>query len=195
MAADITGLLERWGRGDREAFDALLPLVYKELRRLARHHLGGERSGHTLQPTALVHEAYLRLRGERDIHLEHRAHFFGAAANVMRRILVDHARRHRAQKRGGGVAKVADIDECVDAAVDVHLDLAALDEALVDLEKIAPEKARVVELRYFGGLSVEEAAEHLNLSPATVKRYWAFSRAWLYRRLSGSDSLPPAAGA
>jgi RNA polymerase sigma factor (TIGR02999 family) len=182
--SDITRLLQRWCDGDRKAWDALLPIVYKELRRLAQSQLRAERKGHTLQPTALVHEAYLRLCGQREMQLEHRAHFFGAAARVMRRILVDHARKHRAQKRGGGAALVRDFADAAEAMVDVRFDHEALDEALRMLEAIAPEKARVVELRYFGGLSVPETAECLELSPATVKRHWSFARAWLYRRLT-----------
>jgi RNA polymerase sigma factor (TIGR02999 family) len=183
--SDITDLLNRWGQGDGEAFKALLPLVYDELRHLAAHHLRQERQGHTLQPTALVHEAYLRLSGLREMQLHNRAHFYGAAARVMRRVLVDHARKHRALKRGGAEAALQ-LEESIETPVDMHLDLEALDEALDALEAIAPDKVKVVELRYFGGLSVEETGEYLGISPATVKRYWAFSRAWLFRRLSSS---------
>jgi RNA polymerase sigma factor (TIGR02999 family) len=189
--SDITDLLNRWGQGDGEAFKALLPLVYEELRRLAAHHLRQERQGHTLQPTALVHEAYLRLSGLREMQLHNRAHFYGAAARVMRRVLVDHARKHRALKRGGPEAALQ-LEESVETPIDMHLDLEALDEALDALEAIAPEKAKVVELRYFGGLSVEETGEYLGISPATVKRYWSFARAWLFRRLSNSDTGAPA---
>ena len=181
--SDITELLDRWGQGDPEAFQALLPLVYKELRRLAAHHLRQERRGHTLQPTALVHEAYLRLSGLREIQLENRAHFFGTAARVMRRVLVDHARKHRALKRGGPEAPLP-LQDVAAPGVDAHLDLEALDAALDALEAIAPDKAKVVELRYFGGLSVEQTGEYLGISPATVKRHWSFARAWLLRRLS-----------
>jgi RNA polymerase sigma factor (TIGR02999 family) len=188
---DITTLLERWGRGDAEAFRGLLPLVYEELRRLAAHHLRRERPGHTLQPTALVHEAFLRLSGLREMQLRNRAHFYGAAAQVMRRVLVDHARRHRAIKRGGGEVVAVELADSVQAPVDLALDFEALDEALDALERIAPEKARVVELRFFGGLSVEETAEYLSLSPATVKRYWSFARAWLFRHLGGHPAGGP----
>ena len=181
--SDITELLDRWGQGDREAFQSLLPLVYKELRRLAARHLRQERRGHTLQPTALVHEAYLRLSGLREVQLENRAHFFGTAARVMRRVLVDHARKHRAQKRGGAEAPVTLADVAAPAPLEGHLDMEALDAALDALEAIAPEKAKVVELRYFGGLSVEQTGEYLGISPATVKRHWVFARAWLLRRL------------
>ncbi|MEZ5317702.1 MAG: sigma-70 family RNA polymerase sigma factor [Vicinamibacterales bacterium] len=182
---DVTGLLDRWGRGDREAFGQLVPLVYDELRQLAQHYLKNERSDHTLQPTALIHEAYLRLTGLREMRFENRAHFYGAAAQAMRRVLVDHARRHQSDKRGGGDAPVPLPDDLPDGTIDLRLDVVALNVALESFERIAPDKARVVELRYFGGLSVEETAECLGLSPATVKRYWAFSRAWLFRALEG----------
>jgi RNA polymerase sigma factor (TIGR02999 family) len=185
MSGDVTALLQRWGEGDAEAFKALLPLVYEELRRLAAHHLRSERSGHTLQPTALVHEAYLRLSGARSVLLNNRSHFYGAAAQVMRRVLVDHARKHRAQKRGGGADAHVDLADSAETAMDMRLDFEALDEALTAFERIAPDKARVVELRYFGGLSVEETGEFLDISPATVKRHWSFARAWLYKRLGG----------
>jgi RNA polymerase sigma factor (TIGR02999 family) len=181
---DITTLLDGWAKGDRSAFERLMPIVYEELRGLAEHYLRQERSDHTLQPTALVHEAYLRLQGIRDMPLHNRAHFYGAAAGVMRRVLVDHARRRRAVKRGGPSQDVVPLDEAPEAAVDVGLDLAALDEALTALAQVAPDKARVVELRYFGGLSVDETAECMNVAPATVHRYWAYARAWLYRRLT-----------
>lgn len=186
MGNEITTLLERWATGDASAFKALMPLVYEELRRLAEHYLGRERGNHTLQPTALVHEAYLRLAGIRDLQLNNRAHFYGAAAQVMRRVLVDHARQRSALKRGGLDHQVVSLDEAIDAAVDVRLDLIALDEALDVLERSAPDQARVVELRYFGGLSVEETAEYLNVAPATVHRRWAYARAWLYRRLTAA---------
>lgn len=182
---DITRLLERWAQGDAEAFAALMPIVYEELRGLADHYLQRERGGHTLQPTALVHEAYLRLSGNRELQLRNRAHFYGAAARVMRRVLVDHARRRRSSKRGGPMRQTVSFDEAFDAPVFVRLDLVALDEALDALERVAPARARVVELRYFGGLSVEETADCLGVAPATVKRRWAYARAWLLRHLSG----------
>lgn len=180
---DITGLLSRWAEGDAEAFGALMPVVYDELRKLAAHYLSKERSDHTLQPTALVHEAYLRLSGIRDMELRNRAHFYGAAAQVMRRVLVDHARQRRALKRGGPSAVSVPFEEAMDTVIEAGVDFLALDEALAALEKIAPARARVVELRYFGGLSVEETAEYLGVAPATVKRHWAFARAWLFSRL------------
>jgi RNA polymerase sigma factor (TIGR02999 family) len=181
--AQITRLLERWSHGEVDSFDALVPIVYDELRKLADHHLRNERAEHTLQPTALVHEAYLRLRGVRDMQLVNRAHFYGAAAQVMRRVLVDHARRRGARKRGGGEAAAA-LTANLEAPVDLSLDLLALSEALDQLQAIALEKAKVVELRYFGGLSVEDTAAYLDLAPVTVKRYFAFARAWLYRALA-----------
>jgi RNA polymerase sigma factor (TIGR02999 family) len=181
---DITGLLSRWADGDGEAFRALMPVVYDELRKLAAHYLSKERPDHTLQPTALVHEAYLRLAGIRDMELRNRAHFYGAAAQVMRRVLVDHARQRRALKRGGPASPVVPFDEAIDTVIEAGVDFLALDEALAALEQISPARARVVELRYFGGLSVEETAEYLGVAPATVKRHWAFARAWLFSRLS-----------
>jgi RNA polymerase sigma factor (TIGR02999 family) len=190
---DITRLLARWAEGDGEAFETLMPIVYQELRKLADHYLRQERPDHTLQPTALVHEAYLRLAGIRDMELRNRAHFYGAAAQIMRRVLVDHSRQRRALKRGGPAPAVVPFDEALGAAIDGGADLVALDEALGALEAIAPERARVVELRYFGGLSVDETADYLGVAPATVKRHWAFARAWLFKRLSdsaaGSGSL------
>src|SRR5690242_21849220 len=152
---DVTQLLDRWCGGDVDAFNALVPLVYDELRKLATHFLRDEREGHTLQPTALVHEAFLRLRNVRDVKTENRAYFYGAAARVMRRVLVDHARRRGADKRGGHRAR-ADLTAALDQAIDVRMDLVALNDALDGLAAIAPEKAKVIELRFFGGLTIEE---------------------------------------
>ncbi len=180
----VTRLLTRWGEGDAEAFRALVPIVYDELKRLAGHYLRSERDGHTLQPTALVHEAYLRLSGLREMRLQNRAHFYGAAAGVMRRVLVDHARRRAALKRGGPAGSGRALDGPDDGGVDVRLDLVALDAALDALAERNPDGARVVELRYFGGLSVDDTAEHLGIAPATVKRRWTVARAWLYRALA-----------
>lgn len=183
--SDVTELLDRWSRGDAEAFNSLMPLVYDELHQLAAHYLRHERPGHTLQPTALVHEAYLRLSGLREMRLQNRTHFYGASAQVMRRVLVDHARRRNAAKRGG--VERADLPEgALDTPIDLRLDLLALDQALDKLASFAPDKAKVVELRYFGGLSVDETAEFMNVSPKTVKRYWRFARAWLLRMLGGA---------
>jgi RNA polymerase sigma factor (TIGR02999 family) len=179
---EITQLLERWSLGDVESFNVLVPMVYDELKKLAEHYLRQERGGHTLQPTALVHEAFLRLRGVHEMRLQNRAHFYGAAAQVMRRVLVDYARRRGAEKRNLGTSP-EELTGALDAAIDIRLDLIALSDALDGLEKVAPDKAKIVELRYFGGLSVEETAEYLGLSPATVKRHFAFARTWLFREL------------
>jgi RNA polymerase sigma factor (TIGR02999 family) len=185
--SDVTELLHRWSQGDSQALEDLVPLVYEELHKLAGHYLRHERMGHTLQPTALVHEAYLRLSGLRETRLQNRAHFYGASANVMRRVLVDHARRRNAAKRGGGDMPLARPPE-FDTPVDVRLDLVALDRALDQLTSLAPEKAKVVELRYFGGLSVDETAEYLGVSERTVTRHWRFARAWLLRALGEQES-------
>jgi RNA polymerase sigma factor (TIGR02999 family) len=182
----VTALLDQWADGDPRAFDALIPLVYRQLRDLAAHYLRQERGNHTLQPTALVHEAYLRLAGIRRLPFRNRSHFYGAAAQVMRRILVDYARERRALKRGGPEPDRVPLDVALDVAADDRFDHVALDEALSALERIAPDRARVVELRYFGGLSIAETAHCLDVSPATVKRYWEFSRAWLFRRLESA---------
>jgi RNA polymerase sigma factor (TIGR02999 family) len=180
---DVTSLLDGWNSGDRDALQQLLALVYPELKRLADGLLRNERSDHTLQPTALVHEAYIRLTGLREMRLESRRHFYGAAASAMRRILVDYARQRRAGKRGGGAPRVP-LEEALNAPVDLRLDFERLDEALEELAALAPDKARVVELRYFTGLSIQDTAELLEIAPATVKRHWTFARAWLFRALS-----------
>jgi RNA polymerase sigma factor (TIGR02999 family) len=182
---DVTRLLDRWCNGDIDAFNALMPLVYDELRKLANHYLRDERQGHTLQPTALVHEAFLRLRNVRAIKMENRAYFYGAAARVMRRVLVDHARRHGADKRGGD-RPAADLTAALDQPIDVRMDLIALNDALDALAAIAPDKAKALELRFFGGLTIEETADYLAVAPATVKRHIAFARAWLFRALDKS---------
>jgi RNA polymerase sigma factor (TIGR02999 family) len=183
---DITRLLARWSGGDPKALAELMPLVYNELRVLAASQMREERADHTLQPTALVHEAYLRLAGHR-AGFRSRIHFYGAAAQAMRRILVDYARSRAAVKRGQREPLV-DLDRVAAAGIDRQLDLVALDEALDRLTAVAPRAAKVVELRFFGGLSVEEAAAFLDISPATVKRQWSFARAWLYRALG--DATP-----
>jgi RNA polymerase sigma factor (TIGR02999 family) len=180
---DVTQLLERWQEGDPDALPELTPLIYAELHKLARHYMRTERSGHTLQPTALVNEAYLRLTGAPSGKFKNRVHFYGAAAQVMRRILVDHARQHRAAKRNSGEL-AASLDEAAHVGVNLELDLVAVDEALTKLAKTAAAPAQVVELRYFGGLSIEETADYLSISPTTVKRHWSFARAWLHRALS-----------
>ena len=165
--------------GDDGALGELLPLVYAELRRLAAGYLRRERPGHTLQPTALVNEAYLRLVDQSHVHWQNRAHFLGVAAQMMRRILVDHARGQRAEKRGGEIQKLS-LDENIDVSGERAADLVALDEALERLAELDPQKSRIVELRFFGGLSVEETAEVLGVSAPTVKRQWRMAKAWLY---------------
>jgi RNA polymerase sigma factor (TIGR02999 family) len=178
----VTSLLRQWKGGDDSALDRLLPLVYAELRRIAARHLRRERAGHSLQPTGLVHEADLRLVAAPGPDLQDRAHFFGVSARLMRQILVDHARARGAAKRGGAARRVTLTDH-VEPAVERDLDLLALDEALRRLEEMDPVQGRVVELRYFTGLSIEETAEVLGKSPATVNREWRLARAWLRREL------------
>jgi len=180
--SSVTELLVRWGDGDQGAFTELVPLVYDELRQLARFHLSRERQGCTLQATALVHEAYLRLVDQTRTRWNGRAHFFAAAAQVMRRVLVDRARENLAYKRGEGIAP-ASLDDALMVADETPFPILELDEALNDFATFDPRRARVVELRYFGGLSVKEIAEVMDISEATVKRDWALARAWLYRRL------------
>lgn len=182
--SDVTDLLGRWNDGDADALKELLGVVHAELRQLASRLLRHERADHTLQPTDLVHEAYLRLTGLRDMPLDGRRHFYGAAAGVMRRILVDHARTRSRQKRGGPDAVKVPLDQALNTPIDLRLDFERLDEAITALAALAPDKARVVELRYFAGLSIQETAEVMGISPSTVKRHWEFARAWLYRALS-----------
>jgi len=185
---DVTALLGEWRRGNRGALDELVPHVYAELRRIADRQFRMERVNHTLQPTALINEVYLRLVDQRQVDWQNRAHFFGVAANVMRRILVDHARRHGASKRGDGVRCVS-IDEAKDVAASNEMPILALDDALDRLEAVDAELARIVELRAFGGLTIEEAAHVLSVSPSTAKRDWRTAKAWLNREL-GSDVQP-----
>ncbi|MGB7924211.1 MAG: sigma-70 family RNA polymerase sigma factor [Pyrinomonadaceae bacterium] len=181
-AESVTRLLIELTNGNRTAVDALLPLIYDELRSLASNYLRRERPDHTLQPTALVHEAYLRMVDQTQVNWQNRAHFFGVAAQMMRRILVDHARSHRAEKRGADFQKLS-LDENIDKAVERSAELIALDEALRELAEVDEHKSRIVELRYFGGLSVEETAEVLGVSPVTVKRHWRMAKAWLFGRM------------
>jgi RNA polymerase sigma-70 factor, ECF subfamily len=178
----VTELLIGSARGDKNALDELFPLVYNELRRLAQIHLGRERPDHTLQPTALVHEAYMRLIDQRQVDWRDRAQFFGLAAQMMRRILVNYAEARNAAKRGGDLARVT-LDESVSWDGGREVDLVSLDEALTNLGAIDARQARVVELRFFAGLTIEETAEVLEISPATVKREWAMAKAWLHREL------------
>lgn len=185
-ADEFADSLKRAAEGDSHALDRLFPVVYQELRDRAAGYLRGERAEHTLQPTALAHEAYLRLAGRRDYPWQSRAHFMAVAARAMRGILVDHARRKRARKRGGGEAAVV-LDTGVAIAAGKPVEFDDLDRALLDLGRKSERQARVVELRYFGGLSIEETGEVLGVSPMTVKRDWATARAWLYRELSGAE--------
>jgi RNA polymerase sigma factor (TIGR02999 family) len=180
---DVTQLLENWSNGDRGALERLMPLVYDELHRLARSYLRRERSDHTLQSTALVHEAYLRMVDQKNVRWQNRAHFFGVAAQYIRHILVDHARSHLAAKRGAGAAKLS-LDEAIGVPEKKEVDLLALDQALEGLAALDPQQGRIVELRFFGGLSIEETAEVLHISTATVKRDWVMAKAWLYQNLS-----------
>ena len=177
-----TRMLIDWSNGDRDAAAGLMPLVYDELRRLARNYLQRERADHTLQATGLVHEAYLRLVDQGTTTWKNRAHFFGVAAQLMRRILVDHARRHRTDKRGGEWTKIQ-FDEALAPSASRSLDVIALDDALHDLAKLNPQHSQIVELRFFGGLKIEEVAEVLDLSPRTVQREWRMARAWLRRQI------------
>jgi RNA polymerase sigma factor (TIGR02999 family) len=180
---EVTVFLKAWSGGDREAADRLMKLVYGELRRLAASYLRHQRSDHTLQPTALVHEAYLKLIDVSQIDWQDRAHFFAVAAQTMRHILVDHARAVAADKRGGGAQKIA-LDDAVSFSNEQQdIDLLALDEALQKLAEQDATQSRIIELRFFGGLTIEETAEVLKISPATIKREWAMARAWLFRRM------------
>jgi RNA polymerase sigma factor (TIGR02999 family) len=180
---DVTQLLHEWRDGDQGALDRLLPLVYDELHRLAASYLRRERAGHTLQATALLNEAYLKLIDQTHADWQNRAQFIGVAAQVMRRILVNHARDRRAEKRGGDAPRLA-LDEAVNVSKKKDVDLLALDDALKDLAAFDPRQSRIVELRYFGGLEIAETAEVLGLSPATVKREWNVAKAWLFSQLS-----------
>jgi RNA polymerase sigma factor (TIGR02999 family) len=187
---DVSKLLRAWSDGDQTALNGLTPIVYAELRRLAHHYMERERPGHTLQTTALVNEAYMRLVDYKRMQWQDRAHFFAVAAQVMRRILVDHARSHNI-KRGAGVQHVALDDVAVvvgDRTGDPGVDLVALDDALNALARLDPRKVQIIEMRFFGGLSVEETAEVLKVSPATVRRDWSIAKFWLYRELGGGTS-------
>jgi RNA polymerase sigma factor (TIGR02999 family) len=182
----VTALLVAWSKGDERALEELTPLVYDELRRLARSYMRQERSGHTLQSTALVHEAFLRLIDQR-VQWNSRAHFFGIAAQLMRRILVDHAKAQSAAKRGAGALRI-ELDEGLATTPHRDVNLLALDEALERLTKVDPQRSRIVELRFFGGLSNEESAEVLGVSPATIQRQWTGARAWLFHELSSAEA-------
>ena len=186
--SEVSLLLQNWRNGDRQALDALLPLVYKELRRLAHFQLQKERPDHTLQSAALVHEAYFRLIGLNTPQWESRTHFFAIAAQLMRQILVDYARRHGAAKRGGSVCKLS-LEDAKMASQRRDVDVVALDDALNALATIDPRQSRVVELRFFAGLSLQEISEAMEIAPATVQRDWTTARAWLYREISRDTSV------
>jgi len=180
---ELTQLLVDWSNGDRAALDKLMPLIDAELRRLAHRYMTRERAGHTLQTTALVNEAFLRLVNRKNLQWQNRAHFFGIAAQLMRTILVDHARSHASAKRGGG-ARNLELDEAMVVSQQKASEVIALDDALNQLALLDPQQSRIVELRFFGGLTVEEAAEVLQVSPATIKREWSTAKAWLYHELA-----------
>lgn len=183
--ADVTTLLESWSRGDANALDRLVPVVYDELRRLAASHLRRESNAATLQPTALVHEVYLKLLDQRRVEYRSRAHFYGAAAQIIRRMLVDYARERNAVKRGGG-AEAVTLEDSLSLAIPPEVNMMELDAALTALEAFDADKARLVELRYFAGLSIPETSDVLGVSVTTVKREWAIARAWLYDRMKAS---------
>ncbi len=184
-ADNVTQLLLDWSSGDKAALDKLMPLVYGELRQLAHHYLRAERADHTLQTTALVHEAYLRLISQNRVNWQNRAHFFAISAQMMRRILIDHARSHQQAKRGGGAVKLP-LAEAAILSNEQAAEMIALDDALSALEKFDSRKSRVVELKFFGGLTTQEIAEVLHLSPRTIESDWQVAQAWLYREMSAN---------
>ena len=181
----VTQLLEQWNHGDREALEKLMPLIYEELKKMARRYMRQQNPDHTLQTTALIHEAYLRMVKQKEKHFENRAHFFGVAAQAMRHILVDYARERHTAKRGGGVRPIS-LEEAALVTQERAAEVIALDDALKELEELSKRQSRVVELRYFGGLSVEETAAVLEVSPDTVMRDWSMAKTWLHRALSPS---------
>ncbi len=187
-ANDVTQLLQSWSHGNRQALADLLPLVYDELRRLAASYMRFENPGHTLQATALVHEAYMKLIQQRNVSWQSRAHFFGIAAQMIRRILVDHIRATRAQKRGSGFSDLS-LDEAIGVPEKRNWEILALDDALKTLAKVDPQQSHIVELRFFAGLSIEETATIVGVSPATVKRDWVTAKAWLFRELSRRPTM------
>lgn len=192
MHDQVTTLLEKWSHGDRDALEQLIPIVYSELRNLAASYLRREATSSSLQATALVHEVYLRLVDQDRAEFHNRTHFYGAAAQIIRRILVDHARAKKAAKRGGSGEKIT-LEDALATPVPPDVDMIELDRALLGLEEFDPGKARLVELRYFAGLSIPQTAEVMGVSPTTVKREWAIARAWLYDRLRTGGVAPPAA--
>jgi RNA polymerase sigma factor (TIGR02999 family) len=181
---EFTQLLVNWRNGDKSALDQMTPVLYEELRRLARHFLAAERPDHTLQPTALVHEAYMRLVDQRSVDWKNRAHFLGVAASMMRRILINHARANQAAKREGFTQAVA-LEDALSVFTNPQVDVLELNQALQELADLDPQQGRVVELRYFGGLTIEETAEVMGISPATVKREWGTARLWLLQQIEG----------
>ena len=187
---EITQLLVAWNHGDQAALEVLSPLINQELRRLAKRYMAGERQGHVLQPTALVNEAWLRLIDWQNVEWQNRAHFFGLAAHLMRRTLMEYARAQQREKRGGRDGIEVSLSEAANIAPERSADLIALDDALQTLEKLDPRQARVVELRFFAGLSQEEVAEALNVSVGTVRRDWSLAEAWLFRELNRKEPAP-----
>ena len=183
----VTELLVEWSNGDKAALDKLMPLIHEELRRLAHRYMRRERGGHTLQTTALVNEAYVRLVNRKRVHWENRAHFFAIAAELMRTILVDHARSHGYAKRGGGARKIT-LDELAIVSQERAAEVVALDDALKELAELDLQQSRIVELKFFGGLTIEETAKVLHLSPATIKREWSTAKAWLYQEINKSGT-------
>ncbi len=189
MPRSVTQLLKAWGEGDEVAKEKLIPLVYGELHRLARHYMAGERPGDTLQTTALIHEAFLRLAASRNINWQDRAHFFAVSARIMRRILVDFARSRRCEKHGRDI-RLLSLDETANVSKERGRDLIALDDALESLAEFDPRQSQIVELRFFGGLTEDETAEVLRISPRTVRREWSIARSWLYRALHREEFIP-----
>ncbi len=187
-AHSVTKLLEQWNSGDREALDELMPLIYEELRKMAKRYMNQQNPGHTLQTTALIHEAYLRMVKQKEKHFENRAHFFGVAAQAMRHILVDYARARQTARRGGGARPIS-LEEAALVTQERAAELVAFDDALKELEKLSKRQSRVVELRYFGGLSVEETAAVLEVSPDTVMRDWSMAKTWLHRALRPASEV------
>ena len=187
-AHSVTLLLEQWNQGDREALDKLMPLIYEELRKMARRYMSQQNPGHTLQTTALIHEAYLRMVKQKEKHFQNRAHFFGVAAQAMRHILVDYARSRHTAKRGGGARPIS-LEEAALVSPERAGELVAFDDALKELETLSKRQSRVVELRYFGGLSVEETATVLEVSPETVMRDWNMAKTWLHRALRPASEV------
>lgn len=185
--AEVTTLLHAWSRGDQAAFDKLAPIIYRELRRLSRHYMARERRNHTLQPTALVHEAYMRLADFQHLHWKNRVHFFAISAQVMRRVLVDFARSRERKKRGGSDYQQVSLEDCVNLGEKHDAAIIALDDALTTLASSDPRKCQVVEMKFFGGLSTEEIAESLRVSEETVLRDWKLAKLWLLRELSANE--------